>query len=483
MRIKNIFKNIALWTTLTVASLFSGCSTPAPRQDLAQRIDYTNDALMECEKNRVKSELKEQFRKTTEKVDGFYTEKQRGLCPEARTIRELDEEVPIVILSAHNEDSFFMDSIKYGVSGYLLKPLHVDQLAQTLHKIVIKYKYINELKEKQHLLETYQEATNQRSIVSKTDTKGYITFVNDAFCEISGYTQEELLGKKHNIIRHPDNPKIIFQEMWDTIKNKKSIWKGIVRNQSKSSKSYYTDSIVMPILDLDNNITEYISLRNDITDIMNPTKQLNNEISDSKEPLLIYIKLDGFNDLEDFYTHSTIETLQIKVTDYLENKFSKLYDFDKIYQLGNGEYALVLKSSTHLENKKEFITKLKELQETIKDEVIDFDSIKYDISIIISFAYENERILESVKIGIKRLEKRNKNFILSNNLAMIEQEKAKENMKTVFMIKNAIQSSKIVSYFQPIIDNKTKEIVKYESLVRLINEEDKVISPFFFLDT
>ena len=115
--------------------------------------------------------------------------------------------------------------------------------------------------------------------------------------------------------------------------------------------------------------------------------------------------------------------------------------------------------------------------------MIDFDSIKYDISIIISFAYENERILESVKIGIKRLEKRNKNFILSNNLAMIEQEKAKENMKTVFMIKNAIQSSKIVSYFQPIIDNKTKEIVKYESLVRLINEEDKVISPFFFLDT
>ena len=92
MRIKNTFKNIALWTTLTAASIFSGCSTPAPRQDLAQRIDYTNDALMECEKNRVKSELKEQFRKTTEKVDGFYTEKQRGLCPEARTIRKLDEE-------------------------------------------------------------------------------------------------------------------------------------------------------------------------------------------------------------------------------------------------------------------------------------------------------------------------------------------------------------------------------------------------------
>lgn len=76
-----------------------------------------------------------------------------------------------------------------------------------------------------------------------------------------------------------------------------------------------------------------------------------------------------------------------------------------------------------------------------------------------------------------------KTFILSNNFAALEQMRAQENMKTVHMIKNAILNSKIVSYFQPIIDNKTKEIVKYESLVRLINEDNKVISPAYFLET
>ena len=68
-------------------------------------------------------------------------------------------------------------------------------------------------------------------------------------------------------------------------------------------------------------------------------------------------------------------------------------------------------------------------------------------------------------------------------MATIVQEKAKENKKTINMIKNAIHSSKIVSYFQPIIDNVTEKIVKYESLVRLINEDNKVLTPYFFLDT
>jgi len=82
-----------------------------------------------------------------------------------------------------------------------------------------------------------------------------------------------------------------------------------------------------------------------------------------------------------------------------------------------------------------------------------------------------------------KLLKTKKDFIVANNLANAEQIKAKENMKMVMMIKDAIENSRIVSYFQPIVDNKTQKIVKYESLVRLINQEDKVISPFFFIET
>ena len=398
-------------------------------------------------------------------------------------IRKTNEEVSIIILSAHNEDNFFMDSIKYGVNGYLLKPIDIDQLASTINNVVQKYKYIDEAKTNLHLLEEYKEATNQSAILSKTDLKGNITYVNDGFCKISGFLREDLIGKSHNIVRHPDNDSSVFEEIWDTIKNKKQSWKGIVRNRSKNGKSYYVDSLIMPILNRNGEILEYISLRNDITNIMNPAKQLSDEIKYAENPLLIYIRLEDFHNIQEFYEQDTIEDLQNKVEQYLHQKFSESYVFDKIYQLNNGEYALVLKFSDYMNNTKELIKGLRDLQSIIADETIFIQDVEYNISLLLSISFEKEKILESVKIGIKKLLKTKKRFILSNNFASIEQLRAKENMKTVHMIKKAINSSKIVSYFQPIINNATKEIVKYESLVRLIDEEGKVISPFFFLET
>ncbi len=398
-------------------------------------------------------------------------------------IRQIDESVAILILSAHNEDDFFIRSIKLNIDGYLLKPIDIDQFSTMLNKVIQKNKYLQAAKENLYFLQEYKKATNESSIVSKTDTKGIITYINDAFCEISKYSKDELIGKNHNIVRHPDNPKSIFEDMWHTIKDKKQIWKGVVRNRAKDGKSYYVDSLVMPVLDLDNNIIEYISLRNDITSIMNPAKQLSDAIKNANDPILIYLKLDKYDMIEEFYDHDTVEKIQNKAYEHLCKRISEVYEFDTLYQLGNGEYALILEKSKYLEDEKSFTIKLKEYQEIIKDDKISLDNIEYDISVLISLSYEKEKILESAKLGIKKLLQIKQDFIIANNLATIEQDKAKENMQTISMINTAIEQSKIVSYFQPIIDNNTKKIVKYESLVRLINEQDKVLAPFFFLET
>ena len=397
-------------------------------------------------------------------------------------IRKLDENISILVLSAHNEDDFFIRSIKLNIDGYLLKPIDIEQLTLMLGKVIKKSIYQKEAKSNLHFLQEYKEATNQSAIVSKTDINGNITFVNEAFCKISKYTQEELIGKPHNIVRHPDNPSEIFKTMWDTIKNQKKIWKGIVRNKTKDGKSYYVDSLVMPILDLDGNILEFISLRHDITTIMNPSKQLNDALKDATEPILVYIKLDKFDMIEEFYDKETVEFIQNKAYKHQQEKLSKIFQYDTLYKLDNGEFAFILDKAKDLTNVDSFIEKLKKYQEMIKEDRLELENIAYDMAIIISVSYEKEKILESVKLGMKKLLKTKQDFIISNNLATIEQNRAKENMKTVCMIKNAIENSNIISYFQPIIDNKTKQIVKYESLVRLIDDDGKVLSPYFFLD-
>jgi len=397
-------------------------------------------------------------------------------------IREINDEIPLIILSAHNEDNYFLKSIQIGINGYILKPIDIDQLTNIIGRVVQNYKYAREAKENFHLLEEYKEATNQGSIVSKTDPKGIITHINDAFCAISGYTREELIGKNHNIVRHPDNPKSMFEEMWHTIKDQKKIWKGVVRNRSKNGKSYYVDSLVMPIMDLNGEILEYISLRHDITEIMHPSKQLLNAIKNYQNPILIYMKLDKFDMLEDFYDNDTVEEIEQHAAAHLQKRFSEIFEFDKVYQLGSGEFALLIDYERYFDEKQNFIQEIKKMQAIIKEDNISLENVEYDIAILISLVYEKEKILESAKLGIKKVLQTKKDFFIANNLATMEQQKAKKNMQMVKTIKNAINNSKIISYFQPIIDNKTKEIVKYESLVRLIDENDEILVPFFFLD-
>jgi PAS domain S-box-containing protein len=74
-------------------------------------------------------------------------------------------------------------------------------------------------------------------IISKTDLKGVITYVNTPFCKLSGYSKEELVGNPHNIIRHPDMPKEVFKLMWDTIQNNKR-FRGFVKNLRKDGRYY-----------------------------------------------------------------------------------------------------------------------------------------------------------------------------------------------------------------------------------------------------
>jgi PAS domain S-box-containing protein len=115
------------------------------------------------------------------------------------------------------------------------------------------------------LLQQYKNTIDRSSIVSKADKKGIITYANEQFCKISGYTQEELLGQPHNIVRHPDMPKEVFENLWHTILVEEKVWMGEVKNRRKDGSSYWVQSIINPIFDAQGEIIEYIGIRTDIT--------------------------------------------------------------------------------------------------------------------------------------------------------------------------------------------------------------------------
>jgi len=96
-------------------------------------------------------------------------------------------------------------------------------------------------------------------IVSSTDLKGIITYANRKFCEIAGYQKDELVGKNHNIIRHPDMPRAAFKALWDTLHEGKE-WSGIVKNLRKDGRYYWVYSHITPIIE-NNNIIGYSAAR------------------------------------------------------------------------------------------------------------------------------------------------------------------------------------------------------------------------------
>lgn len=114
--------------------------------------------------------------------------------------------------------------------------------------------------------EQYKHAIEDSMIVSRTDTKGIITYVNPLFVKISGYTEEELLGKPHSIVRHPDTPETVFKAMWHTLQRGRN-WHGLLQNRKKNGEPYFVKNLITPIVDEDGKILEYLGLREDVTEI------------------------------------------------------------------------------------------------------------------------------------------------------------------------------------------------------------------------
>ncbi len=396
-----------------------------------------------------------------------------------KKIREIDENVSTLILSAYDESQYLLESIQLNVEAYLFKPITIEEFARALEKVTQKIKLQQELANNLSLLHQYQEIAECSGIVSKTDLAGKIIYVNDEFCKISEYTREELIGKNHSIVRHPDNPYYIYQNIWNTIKTKKETWKGTIRNLSKNGKIYYVDSTIKPILDLHGNIMEYMAFRHDITNIMSPHKQLEDFLYYTPEPLLVLLQIVDYDNFEKFYGYSQMSYIEKKISKKIFDFLPQDCIFKNLYILGNGKFAFA-KDITNL-NLEHIITNVEMAIRKINITKFKIDDTFYDLSMRASLAH-GMNVFENCIVGLQKLCKSKEDFIIANHLAHNQYKEAQHNLNILDMVNTAIENLNIVSYFQPIVNNKTQKIVKYESLVRLIDKEGNVLAPCLFLD-
>ena len=391
--------------------------------------------------------------------------------------------IPVMIVSGSIDASTTRNALKAGAKDLISKPYVIEEIVLKVDLWIDYKRKDDEIKCTQQLLDQYKHTVDRSSIVSKTDAKGVITYVNNKFCDISGYREEELIGKKHNIVRHSDMDSKIFKELWHTIKDLKKPWTGQVKNLKKDGSAYWVDTVINPIMDDAGNILEYIGIRSDITDMINPKKTILDKVANAKAPLLMIAKIVDWDILKEFYGQKIANDIEDKFEHEILKHFTDDCQFEKVYRLNNGEYGFYRDFNEYTDELAlQVDIRLKEFQENVRKNVVDFGVGIFDISVIISFALEKEFLFESVELGLKKAIDEKRNIVFANGFSNKAHEKAKTNLETIKMVKTAIDTNNIVSYFQPIIDNKTKEIIKYESLVRLINQNGDIISPYFFID-
>lgn len=235
------------------------------------------------------------------------------------------------------------------------------------------------LRENEQYTSEYIKAVDAGSIVSKSDSSGRITYVNDAFCNITGYTREELIGNPHSIFRDPTTPKSLYKDMWHTIESG-NIYRGLFKNRRKNTTSFYANITIVPIKNDKNKVVEYLALRDDVTELVNSKEKLKkvfftdpltsfynrfkllDDITKNNNSYLAVIDIHEFREINDFYGYKIGDSLLVDFANRLFEYFGT--NTYTVYRIHGDEFA-ILANQKYI-SRKEFYEFIKAFIETIK---------------------------------------------------------------------------------------------------------------------
>ena len=246
---------------------------------------------------------------------------------------------------------------------------------------------ISELKKAESKINQYIELMDQNIISSTTDLDGIITGASSAFCEISGYKEEELIRKKHTIIKNDDMPKEIYDDLWKTI-NQNQIWKGEIKNRRKDGSSYWVDTTIYPEFDkISGKKVSYTSIRHDITDKKRIEEisihdelttlynrrhfnnvlhdELNRAKRDKRILSFMMMDVDHFKFYNDTYGHQEGDTVLFKISEVLKSFCKRAGDF--AFRLGGEEFGIIFSEQT-IEESEVFANMVRKAIENLKIE-------------------------------------------------------------------------------------------------------------------
>lgn len=275
-------------------------------------------------------------------------------------IRKNDAQIPILICTAFNETEKIIRAIKLKVTDYILKPVQMSTTLHVISKIMTEKQNSLLLKKNKKELEQYREILNHDNLILETDIEGKITFVNDLYCEVSGYDKEELIGQTNSIIKHPDTSKVLAEQLWSTIKAG-NIWRGKLKNKAKDGSTYIVKHSIIPIFDKNNELEKYVATGFVITSEEEERATLKKYIMKQKSDNIR--KEQNFQQRLEVKVQEAIEQTKYEIKSEQSNLVSIINELDKEIKYLRSKHADDCGRTTAVENKlKDANMKMEQLQ-------------------------------------------------------------------------------------------------------------------------
>ncbi len=342
--------------------------------------------------------------------------------------------------------------------------------------------------------EQYKLILDESSLVSRTDINGVIEYVNDKFCETSGFSRETLIGSKHSIERHPDTPLEVFRDLWNTISVGKE-WKGLIKNKKSDGSFYFKQVTIVPLKDETGRITGYISSGHDITELIEKRRDFDNlfntdpltglgnrirllkDLERAQVPTVVLIDIENFSSINQTFGTETGDEILQKTASAIFN-FSTAHEISS-YRVYADTFAVLCSDSR---KHGEISVCIDFLAKSLND--ITFDIADNEIALVTHIgaaSYGSDSFI-CADIALKRAKKLNRQVHIFSSEEKELPEDVLENISILSGINYAIRNDKIYSFFQPIKNLSNGQIEKYECLIRMEDKSGKIVYPDSFVE-
>ncbi len=427
----------------------------------------------------------------------------------AKMIKDLNPKTPIIISSAFDSSELLLEAINIGIDGYVVKPINDKKLVFQIDKAILALDF-------ERIKSDVIDKENLLKVVSENSPAGIalfnenITYANSAFTDISGYRNEELSSLDFIEFIKANNESMNKVNSINDLSSLKEI-----KISTKDGEIKHIELAINPInyqgnrvyvlnildisarkwyeLELENNRRKLEELNielkdknrelkdqlyiDELTSLPNRLKLLKDAFS-SKDAILMLINIDSFKEINDFYGTEFGDYVIKEVANKLKNLSSDTGFM--LYKLQADEYALFCNSCGKDDVEVENIAK--DIHDSVERNAFVQKGQEIHVGVTVGVAHGSSKdLMPRADIALKRAKKSRNPFLMYDD-SMMAIENYEENFKWINMLKSALEEERVVSFFQPIMDNKSMEISKYECLVRLIGKDGAIYSPYLFLD-